>query len=211
MVPSQFLMRRGCGPVGDNISYLHGLWGERFQAQLFSCSLQERTLQSGIIIREMSWFQRLKIVILVSFNRSFCLKKAWTIIHCSEQLDLTILTAHTFIIHCFDQLGLPILTKTTFFLICLVWSQSLRHSISRFLNRVFSQLDLFSIRSFLNSIFSQSDLFSIGSFLNSIFSQFDLFSIRSFLNSIFSQSDLFSIGSFLKWIFLGSPPYAIFQ
>ena len=79
MVPSQFLMRRGCGPVGDNISYLHGLWGERFQAQLFSCSLQERTLQSGIIIREMSWFQRLKIVILVSFNRSFCLKKAWTL------------------------------------------------------------------------------------------------------------------------------------
>ena len=79
MVPSQFLMRRGCGPVGDNISYLHGLWGERFQAQLFSCSLQERTLQSGIIIREMSWFQRLKIVILVSFNRSFCLKNAWTL------------------------------------------------------------------------------------------------------------------------------------
>ena len=86
------------------------------------------------------------------------------IIHCSESLDLTILTAHTFIIHCFDQLGLPILTKTTFFLICLVWSQSLRHSISRFLNRVFSQLDLFSIGSFLNRIFSQSDLFSIGSF-----------------------------------------------
>ena len=173
-------MRRGCGPVGDNISYLHGLWGERFQAQLFSCSLQERTLQSGIIIREMSWFQRLKIVILVSFNRSFCLKKAWTIIHCSEQLDLTILTAHTFIIHCFDQLGLPILTKTKLFLICSsVWSQTLRHSISRFLNRVFSQSGLFSIGSFLNLVFSQSGLFSIGSFLNRVFSQLNLFGVAT--------------------------------
>ena len=170
MVPSEFLMRRGCGPVGDNMSYLHGVWGERSQAQLFSCSLQERTLQSRVMIREMSWFQRLKIVILVSFNRSFCLKKAWTIIHCSEQLDLTILTAHTFIIHCFDQLGLPILTKTKLFLICSsVWSQTLRHSISRFLNRVFSQSGLFSIGSFLNLVFSQSGLFSIGSFLNWIF------------------------------------------
>ena len=91
------------------------------------------------------------------------------------------MTAHSFIIHCFDQLGLPFLTKTTLFLICSsVWSQTLRHSISRFLNQIFSQFDLFSIRSFLNSIFSQFDLFSIGSFLNRIFSQSDLFSIESF-------------------------------
>ena len=102
------------------------------------------------------------------------------IIHCSESLDLTILTAHTFIIHCFDQLGLPILTKTKLFLICSsVWSQTLRHSISRFLNRVFSQSGLFSIWSFLNRVFSQSCLFSIGSFLNRVFSQLNLFGVAT--------------------------------
>ena len=113
-------------------------------------------------------------------HRPYFLTHSPFLIHCSEPLDLTILTAHTFIIHCFDQLDLPILTKTTLFLICSsVWSQTLRHSISRFLNRVFSQSDLFSIGSFLNRVFSQSGLFSIGSFLNRVFSQLNLFGVAT--------------------------------
>ena len=98
--------------------------------------------------------------------------------------------SHYIIIHCSDPLDLTILTAPPFCYNWLLWS------FGAILNRIFSQSGLFSIGSFLNRIFSQSGLFSIGSFLNRVFSQSGLFSIWSFLNRVFSQSGLFSIESF---------------
>ena len=65
-------------------------------------------------------------------------------IHRSDPLDFTILTAPSFIIDYCDHL--------------------VRFSIGAILNWIFSQMEFFSIGSFLNLIFSQLDLFSIESF-----------------------------------------------